>query len=413
MITVSDTNQDLMLRHLKNLLHFFSGCLAVLYYRYPARNLTIIGITGTDGKTTTTSIIYHILAKAGYKAAMITSVGANINGIDYDNGFHVTTPGAWLLQKYLRQAVRDGVTHVALEVSSHSLDQHRVVGIPFRAAVLTNITHEHLDYHKTYERYVATKAKLFERSPVAILNRDDESYEPLVKHLSDERVIRYGLRHPDAELNPVSFPFTTKLLGEFNRYNALAAIGAAEELGIDEEVIREALLSFTAPEGRQKIIYDKEFKVIIDFAHTPNAFYSILKAVRAVTQGRLIHVFGSAGLRDITKRPLMGAASAQYADVIILTAEDPRGESIEKINADISADIKNFTKKTEEIFGEREKKIIFSIPNRTKAIELAVKNARPGDTVLLTGKSHEKSMNLDGTHEEPWDETKEVLKALS
>lgn len=400
------------MRYLKNLFHFLSGCLAVVYYRFPARHLTVIGITGTDGKTTTTSIVYHIFTKAGLKTALITSVGAKINGKDYDNGFHVTTPGSWLLQKYLRQAVSAGVTHVALEVSSHSLDQHRIVGIPFRAAAITNITHEHLDYHTTYERYVAAKAKLLRRARVAIVNRDDESYAALAIKLRNQRVIRYGLQHPDTELNPLTFPFTTKLLGEFNRYNALAAIGIAQEIGIDEEIIRDALLSFTPPEGRQKIVYDKDFKIIIDFAHTPNAFMNILKAVRPITSGRLIHVFGSAGLRDRAKRPIMGEASERYADIIILTAEDPRGESVATINHDIAQGIKKFVKKDEQTIGNHEKNIWFSIPNRTHAIEFAIKNALPNDTVLLTGKSHEKSMNYDGSHEEPWDETHTALAAL-
>ncbi len=402
-----------MLRHLKNLFHLLSGCLAVMYYRFPARRLTVVGITGTDGKTTTTSIVYHLLTKAGFKTAMITTVGAVIAGKTYDNGFHVTTPNAWLLQKYMRQAVAAGVTHLALEVSSHSLDQHRVVGIPFCVGVLTIVTHEHLDYHKTYERYVAAKTKLLQRAKLAIINRDDESYELVMSLLKNHRVIRYGLKNPaTTELNPGTFPFSTTLLGEFNRYNALAAIGAVQELGIDEEVIRDALLSYTAPEGRQKMVYDKDFKVIVDFAHTPNAFEKILAAVRPLTPGRLIHVFGSAGLRDVTKRPLMGDASARFADIIILTAEDPRGESIEQINQGITQNITHFKTRQELKLAASERRILFTIPDRSAAIEFAIQSAHAGDTVLLTGKSHERSMNYDGTHEVAWDETKEALAAL-
>lgn len=416
-VPVYDTNHQyiiiLMLRHLKNLFHFLSGCLAVIYYRFPARRLTVVGVTGTDGKTTTTSIVYHLLTKAGYKTAMITTVGAVIAGKTYDNGFHVTTPNAWLLQKYLRQAVAAGVTHVALEVSSHSLDQHRVVGIPFRVGILTNVTHEHLDYHRTYERYVATKTKLLQRAKLAIVNRDDESYELVMNLLKNHRVIRYGLKNPTTtELNPTTFPFSTTLLGEFNKYNALAAIGAAQELGVDEEVVRDALMSYLAPEGRQKIIYDKDFKVIVDFAHTPNAFEKILAAVRPLTPGRLVHVFGSAGLRDVTKRPLMGEASARSADIIILTAEDPRGESLEQINQGITQNITHFTTRHELKLGASERHILFAIPDRSTAIAFAIQSAQADDTVLLTGKSHEKSMNYDGVNEVPWDETKEALAAL-
>jgi UDP-N-acetylmuramoyl-L-alanyl-D-glutamate--2,6-diaminopimelate ligase len=396
----------------KNFIHLLSGIAAVLFYRYPARRLTVIGVTGTDGKTTTISLIYHLLTKAGFKSAMITTVGAKIGDKDYDNGFHVTTPDAWTLQKYLRQAVKDGVTHVALEVSSHSIDQHRVVGIPFRMGVLTNITHEHLDYHHTYENYLAIKAKLLQRARLAIINRDDSSYEFLVKILRPERLSTYALHSPEAGVTPVVFPFTTRLIGEFNRYNALAAITAVRELGVDEEVIRDALLSFAPPEGRQKVLCDKKFKVIIDFAHTPNAFGQILAAVRAITPGRLIHVFGCAGKRDVSKRPLMGAMSAKYADVIIVTAEDPRGEPMDQIMKQITVPIKDFMLRTWDTLMNDDSRVIIREDDRRIAIQEAINFAQPGDTVLLTGKSHEKSMNYDGGKEEPWDETAEAQEAL-
>ncbi len=400
-----------MLRFLKNTVHLLSGWAAVIYYRFPARRLTVLGITGTDGKTTTTSLLYYILNRAGLRAAMITTVGADIAGTKYDNAFHVTTPNAWTLQKYLRQAADTGVTHVALEVSSHSLDQHRVVGIPFRAAALTNVTHEHLDYHKTYENYVRTKARLLRRAKVAFANRDDGSFELVTKLVPTSRLRTYAIKQA-ADLTPATFPFSTNLIGEFNRYNALAAIALAREIGVDEELIRDALTSFEAPEGRQKIVYNKEFKVIIDFAHTPNAFEQILPAVRAMTPGRLIHVFGCPGLRDSGKRPLMGAVAARYDDIIVLTAEDPRGENVEDINAAIRAPITDFEFRKDALLNASDKKIIGSVPDRRSAIQQAIASAVPGDTVLLTGKSHEKSMNYDGTHEEPWDETKEALAAL-
>lgn len=399
-------------RIIKNTLHLISGLLAICYYRCPARRLTIIGVTGTDGKTTTTSLVYHILQTAGKKTALITTLGAKIGDESYDSGFHVTTPGAWLLQKYLRRAADAGVTHVALEVSSHSLDQYRVVGIPFKVGVLTNITHEHLDYHRTYENYVATKARLLKRANIAIINRDDGSYPYVVQQLPSTIFETYSLHHSEATLTLDNFPFTTKLIGEFNLYNILAASSATRAVGISDEAIKKAIATFEAPEGRQKMVYDREFKVMIDFAHTPNAFEKILPAVRAITPGRLIHVFGSAGLRDVTKRPLMGEASARYADIIILTAEDPRGEAVGKINSELVAGVKEFSKITREAYTTGQKKIILSIPNRSEAIEFAIQIAESNDTVLFTGKSHEQSMNYDGKTEEPWDETKEVLSAL-
>jgi UDP-N-acetylmuramoyl-L-alanyl-D-glutamate--2,6-diaminopimelate ligase len=277
---------------------------------------------------------------------------------------------------------------------------------------LTNITHEHLDYHKTYENYVRTKAKLLQRAQIAIINHDDESYTSVLKYLTSKTPQTYSLHNSGAVLTLDKFPFTTKLIGEFNLYNSLAAALAARAVGIGDEDIRKALATFTAPIGRQEIIYDKEFKVISDFAHTPNGFEKLLLALKKITSGRLIHVFGCVSQRDDSNRPLMGKASSNYSDIIVLTADDPRGESIQKINQEIERNITGFKVIPKEEYQPGMKKIIIEIDRREKAIEFAIQIAEAGDTVVSTGKSHEKGMNYDGAREEEWDESGAIQSAL-
>ncbi len=392
-----------MWQDLKNIYHLLVACLANVCYGFPSRKFIVIGVTGTDGKTTTTSLIYHILQTSGKKTLMISSVGAIIDGKEYDVGFHVTTPSSFALQKFLKQAADAGLRYLVLEVTSHALDQYRVFGIHFNVGVLTNVTHEHLDYHKTYGEYVKTKAKLLNMSKVAITNRDDKSFALLSAKLKVEssKLRTYGLGK-NADINPYNFPFSTTLFGEFNKYNILAAVSACKALGIKDSEIRNGIKSFKPPKGREDIVYKNNFSVMIDFAHTPNAFEVILKDLRASVKGRIIHVFGSAGARDATKRPLMGKISSKYADIVILTAEDPRKEPVEKISEEIEAGIMNH---------ELRKKDVLNIPDRKKAIETAIKMAKKGDFVLITGKSHEKSMNY-GNGEEPWDEYETVRSAL-
>lgn len=409
-----------MWQKIKNIYHLAQANIALAINLYPGRGMTIIGVTGTDGKTTTCNLLYHVLSQAGYKTALISTVGANINGKQSDVGLHVTTPSSFALQQYLNMARKEGVKYVVLEVTSHALDQHRAHGIPFAVGVITNVSKEHLDYHKTYENYVATKSKLLKRAKVAVVNKDDHSYWQIrKKELKNKReIITYGLKK-DADINPHVFPFTTKLLGQFNKYNSLATIAALQSLRIPEEVIRKGIASFKAPVGRQEVIYNNDFMVINDFAHTPNSFLNILPEVKKLCRHRVIHVFGAAAKRDTYKRPEMGKISSRYADVVIVTSEDPRNEPIEKINNDILAGItdKRFTIVQQADVPEnvstvnRDKRYVFVIPDRKKAIQFAIAIAQKGDVVLMTGKGHEKSMNY-GRGEEPWDETETAKSAL-
>ena len=405
-----------MIRKLKNLFHLFEAICANILYGFPSKKLYIIGITGTDGKTTTASLIYHILHENGKKAALISTVGAHIGGTARETGFHVTTPSPFSLQKYIAQAKKTGSQYLILEVTSHAIDQNRIVGIHFDMAVLTNITHEHLDYHGAFEKYRATKLKLFYRAAKVILNRDDPSFEYFEKHLFEKEIISYSLKNGLAHFTPDKFPFKTKLLGSFNRANSLAAAALATTIGINEADIKKSLSTFEAPMGRQQIVYDKEFCIINDFAHTPNAFLELLPEVKKQTNGKLIHVFGSAGARDASKRPFMGEAASRFDDIIVLTAEDPRRESIENIMDEIATGVNSKfeilnSNEVQNTKVQKNKKYLFRIPERKLAIQFAVGLAEKDDTVLLTGKGHEKSINY-GDGEVPWDEAKVALEAV-
>lgn len=413
----------MLIQKLKNVLHYLNALAAACYYGFPGKKIKVIGITGTDGKTTTTHLTHHILKVAGKKASMVSSVYAEIAGVKYDTGFHVTTPDSWMLQRFLHQAHIGGDEYMVLEVTSHGLDQNRVAGIDFIIGVITNVTHEHLDYHKTQEQYLLTKQKLLNKSDIAIINRDDESYEKLnilkesTQQVQTKRTITYGIKY-DADITPQKFSFTSPLPGQYNRYNCLAAITVAKQLHISDETIKKALKTFEGVKGRFEKIPNKfGLTIIIDFAHTPNAIKNILSTIKPTTKGKLIHVFGSAGLRDHTKRPVMGALSARFADYIVLTEEDYRTESLQVISESIAKGCRKegAVEVDSDQFEEakkNKKSIFFKIPNRLDAITFAIsKLAQKGDTVILTGKAHEKSL-CRGTTEYPWSEHEAVYEAL-
>jgi len=398
-----------MWQTIKNIYHLLIAFLANLWLGFPSKNLIVIGVTGTDGKTTTTSLIHHILKSSGLNSSMISSIGAEINGKKYPLPFHVTTPPPFSLQKFIKKAAGTKTkNYLVLEVTSHSLDQFRVFGINFEVGVITNVTAEHLDYHKTYENYVKAKTKLLKMSKIAVLNEDDKSFTTIKRELNKimskkPKIITYGSKK-NSDINPKDFNFKSKLIGDFNQSNILAGIAVCINLGIKKEKIIDAVGTFNPPMGRQDVVYDKDFTVMIDFAHTPNSFKEILSVLRKKVKGRIIHVFGSAGQRDAGKRPEMGRISSKYADIVIITAEDPRSERVEKITDEIVAGIDNRENRTKN-------KTLLKISDRQRAITESIKMAKKDDLVLLTGKSHEKSMNY-GLGEEPWDEYEVVRKAL-
>lgn len=371
-----------------------------------------MGVTGTDGKTTTSTLLYHILNEAGHKTLLVSTIGAYMHGKYHETGLHTTTPSPFEIQKLLRTAVKNGCTYAVLEITSHALDQNRAWGIPFEIGIVTNVTREHLDYHKTHAKYIKAKARLLRRSKICIINKDDASYESFLKLVPKQKILTYSLHDKAATICADTSPFKTKLIGEFNRQNILASALASQKLGLDVKTIKDAIEIFEPPAGRQERVYDKKFRVMVDFAHTPNSFLKVLSVVRELTEGRLIHIFGSAGERDRGKRPLMGAASSEFADIIVLTSEDPRHEKIEDINNDIESGIENFTLIDSIVTDIKTGKSYLKIPDRKTALAWAISIAKPGDCILITGKGHEKSMNVDGV-EYPWDDKKEALKILS
>lgn len=378
------------------------GLLASAWYDNPSRNLEVIGVTGTDGKTTTATLIYWILKTTGKKTGLISTVSAKIGNKEYDTGFHVTNPEPLALQKFLALMVKRGCEYAVLEITSHGLDQDRVAGINFEVSVLTNITHEHLDYHKTYTNYIRAKAKLFANSKIAVLNKEDNSFEKIKKLLPKKvKVINYGLTTLQERLKKA---IEERFPEEYNRLNASGALTVTSVLGISERNVLQSIKLFPGITGRMEEIKNKRgIRIIVDFAHTPNALKQVLTSLRKLVtdDNRLIAVFGCAGERDVDKRHLMGEISAKTADISIFTAEDPRSEDVGKI-------IDEMAKGARKSGGK-----FIKIPERGEAIYFAIqKLAEKGDTVVICGKGHEKSMAY-AKIEYPWSDQEAVKLALA
>ncbi len=374
---------------------------------FPSRGLKIIGVTGTDGKTTTVNMIYHILKEAGKKVSMVSTINAVVGEKVMETGFHVTSPSSFMIQRILKDAKKAGSEYVVLEVTSHALDQHRFWGIKFGIGVITNVTHEHLDYHKSFKNYFNAKAKLIKGVKLAILNRDEDHFSKLVKKTSGN-VVSFGLGRK-ADFNPRSFPLKLKIPGQYNELNGLSAAAVCSALGISAIEIRKSLASFSGLPGRMEEIRGIRgiggIRVIIDFAHTPNGLKQALKALRSQARaGKLIALIGAEGDRDVQKRPLLGEIAQKMADLVVVTAVDPRGQ-LSEINLAI--------KKGCLRGGGKEGKNLFFVDGREEAIKFAINElARKGDTVALFGKGHERSMNLDGKKEIPWSDVETVKKIL-
>lgn len=402
--------------------------------------MTIIGITGTDGKTTTVNYTHAILEAAGLKAGMISTVSVRIpppdpeshSAQEIETGLHTTTPDPPDIQRHLARMVETGATHAVLEVTSHGLAQHRVAGCEFDIAAVTNVTHEHLDFHGSLEAYQRAKARLFEglqrscRKPnvpkIAILNRDDDSYRYLSPLPADQQItyarsqpaqvtarhIRPGpqathfiLETPEDEME-----VQTMLVGEYNVSNALAAAAVGVALHLPLSDIAQGIAAVDGVPGRmERIDAGQDFIAIVDFAHTPNALQKALQTANTMTSedGRVIVVFGSAGLRDQEKRKMMGSIAGQLADIVIVTAEDPRTDSLERIMAASSEAAKEK--------GKREGVDLFQVADRGAAILQACQEAQAGDVVIACGKGHEQSMCF-GTTEYPWDDRLAMRLAL-
>lgn len=349
---------------------------------------------------------------------MISTVKAIIDDKSYDTGFHVTTPNPFHLQKYFKIAQKKGEQYMVFEVTSHALDQFRTLGTSIDIAVVTNISHEHLDYHKTIDKYKNAKTKILKGVKFSVLNKDDEYFDYFKNH-ADGAVITYGINtHADFTKN--KFSFESPLIGTFNDYNILAAVAVAKTLGVEDDKIRQALKSFKGIKGRmEEVKVNRDFRVFLDFAHKPNALENALKAMRSLTLGKVIVVFGCAGLRDVLKRPMMGKIAGKLADYTVLTAEDPRTEDVRDIINQIALGCKsaqmNEADKLKEakIYLKSDEKYFWRIPDRQEAINFAIRKiAQKNDSVLITGKGHETSMCY-GKIEYPWSDAMAIQKALN
>jgi UDP-N-acetylmuramoyl-L-alanyl-D-glutamate--2,6-diaminopimelate ligase len=390
-------------------------------YGHPSRDMAVIGVTGTDGKTTTTTMIHQMLVSAGRQVGSMSTVDIRLGDAVDANDSRQTTLEALEVQEQLARMRDAGLTYAVIETSSHGLALQRVVSVDYDVAVFTNIAHEHLDFHKTIEAYREAKAQLIdltagsarkEIEKTAVLNRDDPSYAYLVNRPIARR-ITYGLQL-DADLKADRVEVTAdglrvdastpigplslrlKLNGRWNAANALAAAAAGIAVGLTLDEIRQGLESYRGVSGRmERVDLGQPFNVIIDYAHTPQSLEKVLRELRPITRGKLIAVFGSAGDRDREKRPWMGEIAARLSDYAVFTNEDPREEDAMTILNEIAAG-------AEEV-GWTEGAQYARIEDRRQGIAHAVRRAGPGDTVLLAGKGHERSI-LIGRGKEPWDE---------
>lgn len=392
--------------------HFVQAATAANKYHHPAEKLRVIGVTGTNGKTTTCFMVWNMLRNAGYKTGLMTTVAYGVDKLTPELG-HMTTVDALTLNKRIADIKKQGVEFLVLEVTSHALAEFRTLAIPFEIAVFTNLTHDHLDYHKTFIKYRDAKGKLFKKAKFSILNADDPAtryYKTIAKKYITYG-INYGKNRPEnikLSVSGVKYSYgdiniETKIPGEFNVYNSLAAVLVGKKLGLEKEQIEQGISSLSEVEGRMNIIDEGQpFTVIVDYAHAPDALEKVFESVKG-HKGRTISVHGGAGRRDPTTRPIRGRILAKYSDLVIITEDDSRDEDPEKIaQGFIDGAIKQ---------GKTLGKDLIKELDREKAIKLALDSAKPGDLVLILGKGHEKSiLRADGPHD--FEDIKIVKKYL-
>ncbi|MDR3600649.1 MAG: UDP-N-acetylmuramoyl-L-alanyl-D-glutamate--2,6-diaminopimelate ligase [Desulfosporosinus sp.] len=394
------------------------GLLAAKVYGCPSQQLELVGVTGTNGKTTITYLIEKIGTKQGKKVGLIGTLGSRINGRDITG--ERTTPEAIEIQKLLGEMVAEGVSLAVMEVSSHALDLGRVVGCEFDVGIFTNLTQDHLDYHKTMEDYLRAKTRLFsnlkgiKQSQISILNGDDSAFFNLRK-ASAARVVSYGIhnavdyRAENVEVTSEGVRFLVRFHediqeiryatpGIFSVYNALAAFVWGVERGYDKAAVAEALAEIAGVPGRfESIRLGQPFQVIVDYAHTPDGLENVVRTARGFTKGRLITVLGCGGDRDRGKRPLMGAVASHWSDSIIVTSDNPRTEDPDQIIQEILSGVSGVD--------------YVALRDRREAIESACRMANPGDTILIAGKGHE-TYQIFGTEVQPFDDREVAREAL-
>lgn len=392
---------------------------------FPAKDLKVIGVTGTNGKTSTSYLIHRMLVEAGYKVGLMSTVAYGVGNDIHPQIHHMTNVSVPEFLKRVKWMKEQGAEWLVLETTSHALAQHRVWGVPYSVAVMTNITHEHLDYHGTFENYREAKRSLFTLTDknkdglrVGVVNADDPSAELFAKSIANP--ITYGIENGDlramqvkmtpsgsqyaATIGDEEYLINCHLPGSFNVSNSLAAVAVGRAIGLTRQQIEQGIAALEGVEGRMtRIDEGQDFDVIVDFAHTPDSFEKLFKDLKPVVKGKLIVMFGSAGRRDEAKRAVQGKLAGQYADEVIVTEEDDRDVNGQEIMNQIAGGA--------EEAGKVRDKDLFLVHDRTDAINFAIKRAQKGDTVLLLGKGHEKTIER-ANGENPWDEIQTAHDAL-
>ena len=393
------------------------GLIASNFFDNPSEKLKLVGITGTNGKTTSATLLYDLFRLLGYKTGLISTVSIKILHHTFE-ATH-TTPDAIAINRTLNKMVQKGCTHVFMEVSSHAVDQQRISGLDFKVGVFTNISRDHLDYHSTFDNYIQAKKKFFDGlsdEAFALLNYDDNQGETMGMH-SRAKIKSYGL-HGELDFKGKVLEnhfsglsliingkeMVSRLIGNFNAYNLLVAFGVASCLGEDEMSVLTTLSSLKAPEGRfEYFTSESNIIIVVDYAHTPDALENVLKTIHAIKKGgeSIISVFGCGGDRDKGKRPLMGKIASDYSNRVIITSDNPRSENPEIILEDINNGI-DFEKQSNAL----------SISNRKEAIKTACSMARSGDIVLIAGKGHEK-YQIIGDNTSHFDDMETTIEILT
>lgn len=404
--------------------HLIEAVIANIRYGFPSRKMQVIGVTGTNGKTTTTFLIQRMLHEAGFKTALLSTVAYGLGDDIKPQIEHMTTTDAFTLQKRLRDFKRAGVEWVIIETSSHSLAQNRVWGIPFQIAVMTNVTNDHLDYHGTFRNYLQAKVRLFKIAArhgqkFGVINADDENAKLFEEAIPN--FVSYGIKGGDLKATTIKptavntnyqamidnekYDITVNIPGDFNVSNSLAAVAVGRKIDLSVKQIEQGIASLEGVEGRMTVVDEgQDFQAIVDFASTPDAFEKLFESLRPVVKGKLVAVFGSAGRRDEAKRAVQGEIAGRFADEVVITEEDDRDVDGKAIMQQIAEGAIKAGKKINEN--------MFLVHDRTEAINFAVNRVKEkDDAVVFLGKGHEKTIErADGVHE--WREIETVRQAL-
>lgn len=403
--------------------HFLQAVVAGVRYGFPARKLRVIGVTGTNGKTTTCFMIWKMLNESGRKAGLMTTVAWGVDKLE-NQVEHMTTVDSMTLNRRIKAIKEAGAEYLVLEVTSHAMVQFRTLGIPVEIAVMTNVTHDHLDYHRTFGNYVAAKCKLFAKAKYGVINVDDKSsykFAQAIMKGKDRRhamqsYITYGIKDGKKRAMGVKLGVSgvnyscgdikvkTQIPGKFNVYNSLAAVCVGQKLGLKNAEIEKGIYALASVEGRMnRVNLGQEYEVIVDYAHTPDAFLKVYESVKApAKKGRIISLSGGAGQRDQSTREERGEIMAKYSDICVLTEDDSRDEDPREIMTSFKEGCLKAGMKEEQII---------EVVDRREAIEKAISLAKKGDLVLILGKGHEKTiLRADGAHE--FEDLKEAKRAI-